>query len=61
MQNPEDTDPRVTCNACRNAQRGYCADHKRAGLATAPIGPDFAVMLQHCPAFVPKPMRKVAA
>ena len=52
-------DDRVRCKACRNFQRGQCADPTRAGLTVdrykrCEIGPELAELLQRCPAHRPK-------
>ena len=46
-------DTRVGCVECRHYERGHCARHRAALLASNVIGRDLAVLLQRCPAHAP--------
>ena len=51
-------DPRITCMTCAVNQAMTCTNAVRAGISHRSrdirIGRDFATLLQHCPAYVPK-------
>ena len=44
-------DHRRTCLECQHYRHGRCGNRLRAGLHSAEIGPDLAVLLQHCGGF----------
>ncbi len=44
-------DYRHLCVECQHYRRGRCGNHAAAGLATNIVGPELAVMFQHCGGF----------
>jgi hypothetical protein len=43
-------DDRVRCVECSNNRQGRCTRHHQAGLSSAVIGPELAMLPQHCTA-----------
>jgi TubC N-terminal docking domain len=50
-----DRDDRIACIECSAYRPGRCANHRSAGLGTAELGRDLAMLLQRCPGFKNKP------
>lgn len=47
----EDKDYRVICLDCAHNRHGRCTRHHQAGLSSAVIGPELAMLPQHCTAY----------
>lgn len=51
VRRDRNVDDRVSCIDCRYYRPRQCGNHRRAGLNSADLGRDLAVMLQRCPGF----------
>lgn len=53
VRRDRENDDRVSCTECQCYRPGRCANYGAAGLSTAGVGRDLAVLLQRCPGFRP--------